>query len=471
MKDKFKSTLKKAGEKANKLAQTAAERRLRVAVTGLSQSGKTAFITSLVHHLTSEGSAQHFPFFDVMLEGRWLGGKIAPQYELNVPPFPYKPALQSVFSDPPQWPESTKGITQVSLEIRFLTEHPIKKSLGAYSTIYLDLIDYPGEWLLDLCMLRLSFKEWCQLISNTMHGQKKEFAAEFISALDLLDIHAGHDPDEIKQLSDLYKGWMVKARSAQLGYLFLPGRFLLPGDLDGAPMLDFFPVLDWHTLPDVIEGERHSTLQELNTRFEAYKKHVVMPFYETWFKRIDRQVVLVDCLSALNQGHESMNEMLESVELILKNFSYGQTSWLARIVKPRISKILVAATKADHVTPEQHENLVSLIQDMTSLSRKNAKFEGIEENAIALSSIRATEHGEVEDSGALYSCIQGTTPDGNRKTLFPGDVPNYFPTPHIWHTHNFDFPTFLPPKLPVASELPHIRMDQALQFLIGDKLV
>ena len=37
-------------------------------------------------------------------------------------------------------------------------------------------------------------------------------------------------------------------------------------------------------------------------RYEAYKAHVVRPFFRDHFARLDRQIVLVDALSALNSG-------------------------------------------------------------------------------------------------------------------------------------------------------------------------
>ena len=60
---------------------------------------------------------------------------------------------------------------------------------------------------------------------------------------------------------------------------------------------------------------------------------------------------------------------------------------------PRIDKLLFVASKADHVTPEQHGPLVSLLQHLVSRGRGQARFEGIETECLALAAIKATEVG------------------------------------------------------------------------------
>lgn len=55
------------------------DRHLRLAVTGLSRSGKTAFITSLVNQLLNVHSGARLPLFSVVREERLLGVKRVPQ--------------------------------------------------------------------------------------------------------------------------------------------------------------------------------------------------------------------------------------------------------------------------------------------------------------------------------------------------------------------------------------------------------
>jgi len=70
------------------------------------------------------------------------------------------------------------------------------------------------------------------------------------------------------------------------------------------------------------------------------------------------------------------------------------------------------------------------------------------------------------------SCIKGI-PNNSEKALaiFPGEIPVEIPPPEEWTTERFHFVDFRPPLLPDAHSrsLPHLRMDRALEFLLGDK--
>src|SRR5262249_60000171 len=95
-----------------------------------------------------------------------------------------------------------------------------------------------------------------------------------------------------------------------------PGRFLLPGDLAGSPLLTFFP------LPAGPSGSyaRGTLGAMLERRFESYKAHVVKPFFRDHFARLDRQIVLVDVLSALNAGAPAVADLQHALEAIPQCF-------------------------------------------------------------------------------------------------------------------------------------------------------
>ena len=44
-------------------------------------------------------------------------------------------------------------------------------------------------------------------------------------------------------------------------------------------------------------------------RYEAYKDAVVRPFFRDHFARLDRQIVLVDALEALNAGPTALADL------------------------------------------------------------------------------------------------------------------------------------------------------------------
>src|SRR5262249_9297902 len=123
-----------------------------------------------------------------------------------------------------------------------------------------------------------------------------------------------------------------------------PGRFLLPGDLAGSPLITFFP------LPAAEGGSaaRGSLAAMLERRFESYKTHVVQPFFRDHFARLDRQIVLVDALSAVNAGAAALRDLERTLAAVLACFKPGSNAWLRWIRPRRIDRLVFAATKADH---------------------------------------------------------------------------------------------------------------------------
>ncbi|EHC50647.1 ATPase YcjX [Salmonella enterica subsp. enterica serovar Give str. S5-487] len=54
--------------------------------------------------------------------------------------------------------------------------------------------------------------------------------------------------------------------------------------------------------------------------------------------------------------------------------------------------------------------------------------------------------------------------------MYPGEVPSRLPGQAFWDSQGFQFEAFRPQVMDVDKPLPHIRLDAALEFLIGDKL-
>ena len=46
------------------------------------------------------------------------------------------------------------------------------------STLYLDIVDYPGEWLLDLPLLELSYAEWSEQVRRQLAAPALQRLAE-----------------------------------------------------------------------------------------------------------------------------------------------------------------------------------------------------------------------------------------------------------------------------------------------------
>ena len=101
------------------LLERGRDRQLRLAVTGLSQAGKTAFLTSLVNQLRHAGVEARLDLLPAAREGRLLGAQRLNQPDLGVPRFPYDPGMAALRDTPPRWPEPTRGISELPLQLRY----------------------------------------------------------------------------------------------------------------------------------------------------------------------------------------------------------------------------------------------------------------------------------------------------------------------------------------------------------------
>src|SRR3981081_2602380 len=74
---------------------------VRLGVTGLSHSGKTVFITALVHGLVQGG---RFPVFEPLATGRIARTRLSPQPDDAVPPVDYDGHAHALGGER-RWPE------------------------------------------------------------------------------------------------------------------------------------------------------------------------------------------------------------------------------------------------------------------------------------------------------------------------------------------------------------------------------
>ncbi|WP_163832713.1 YcjX family GTP-binding protein [Spartinivicinus ruber] len=455
-------------QQGQQLLKRTLDRHLRLAVTGLSRSGKTAFITSLVNQLLEGSYSQQLPFFEVVQDDRLLGVRRAQQPHPEVASFRYDLALQSLSGEAPEWPEPTKGLSEIRLALRFLPATGISSWLSEPVTLLLDIIDYPGEWLLDLPMLEQSFLSWSeQQWALLNQSPRQALASDWLGRVAALGFTEAADDHIIRELAEQYTTLIQRFRT-ELGLHFLqPGRFLLPGEMKGAPILNFFPVPV--TSQDKVSNE--CLLAELTRRYNSYCDQVVKRFYKEHFAQVDRQIVLADCLQPLNAGSGSFNDLQLALEQIAESFNYGKSNFLTRLFSPKIDRLLFVATKADHVTPDQHGHMVALLTELVQGIKRHVRFDGITVESMALASIRATQAGFCDYQGKQIPAIEGhQLTDRSLLTLFPGEVPSSPPKTDYWEKKPFRFVEFFPPAKQLNQPLPHIRMDQALDFLLGDKL-
>jgi len=445
------------------------DRHLRLAVTGLARSGKTAFVTSLVEQLESAGFEARLPHWQVLQRGRFLGAQQVLQTNAHIPSFAYKQAQASLRHDPPVWPEPTKTLSEIRIELRFRSQHFLRQKLGNdVCRLYLDIVDYPGEWLLDLPLLDLNYQSWSELIrSQLIQPERRKIAGPWLQHVFgwQSEDNAEARVDDVIHAAELYTAYLHQCRSVLGLQSIQPGRFVLPGEFAGAPLLQFVP---WMGDFPAHTTSKNSLFHLMESRYESYKEHVVRQFYREHFSGFDRQIVLVDCLHGLMAGEAALLDLQDTLNRILKSFQYGQNGWWRRLFSPRIDKLLFVATKADHVTPEQHPSLLKLLKELVQGGIANARFEGIELENMVMAAIKSSEYHQVNYEGRSLTVLHGSDLQDHEIALFPGQIPDHIPDPSFWQNKSLQIPVLRPPVTQGVHT--HIRLDQALEFLLGDKM-
>jgi predicted YcjX-like family ATPase len=459
--DKTKSVLEE------KFARTM-DRSVRLAVTGLSRSGKTVFTMSVVHLLkylrTQPDLLAHLGVAEV------VSVQVSNPPNLDAARFPYEQSIGSLSEDPRRWPESTRNVSEVRVTVRYRRERKHLMRLGdGVHTLHLDIIDYPGEWLLDLPLLDKSFSEWSrQAIALAEQPPRAKLAAKWRAFANGFDaVQSAVEADErIREGAALFRDYLLASRQAGLQFV-QPGRFLLPGDLEGKLFLEFFPMLGPKAAPE------DSLIAEFERRYDAFREQVIGEFRRRYFAGFDRQVVLADILTVLNTGQCAFVDTRDALNEILESFRYGDNSWLTRLFRPKIDRVLIAATKADRVSRDQSPLLRHFLEAMLGDTRESLAASGkhIQFAYRAISALCCTRDIKCSLNGVPASCIQGVPVDGSELvTFFPGQVPSCPPADDDWQGYNFR--DFLPPsgRYQHGKMLDHLQMHEVLRFLIGDKI-
>lgn len=454
---------------------------LRLGVTGLSRAGKTIFTTALIHALTRGG---RLPVFEAAQSGRIARAELQPQPDDAVPRFAYEDHLKTL-GEARQWPASTTRVSELRLSIRYATAR------GSLRTLTLDLVDYPGEWLLDLPLLDMSYADFSrQSLTLARAPARADVAAAWLAAVTAAPVDGPQDETRAREIAALFTQYLSACRSEKLAMSLLPpGRFLMPGDLEGSPALTFAPLDVGDKSPKA--GSLGAMMER---RFEAYKNAVVRPFFRTHFARLDRQIVLVDTLAALNAGPAALADLERALDGILAAFRTGRNSLVSTLFRPRIEKVLFAATKADHLHRSSHDRLEAILARLVERARARAHDHGAALDVVALAAIRATQEARVRRDGHELDAIVGTPEAGQEAgghrfdgteemAVFPGDLPAdpdalFDPSgagfrglsTAVDGDADFRFLRFRPPAGIGDGPIPHIRLDRALQFLLGDRL-
>jgi predicted YcjX-like family ATPase len=447
---------------------------VRLGVTGLSRSGKTVFITALVHALLKNA---RLPVFEAQARGRITRCYLEPQPDDDLPRFAYENHLEALIGEQRGWPEGTRRISQLRLTIEYEPHGLFARNFHG-GKLHLDIVDYPGEWLLDLPLMSQTYAQWSAATVAASHkSPRAPHASDWHNLLSTLRADAAADEQIVLKAATLFTSYLGRCRQDDVSLSTLPpGRFLMPGDLAGSPMLSFAP-LDITADHVPVAG----TLAALMARrYDAYVSKIVKPFFFGHFARLDCQIVLVDVLSALNAGPAAVADLKTALTDVMASFRIGANSIVSDIFGHRVERVLFAATKADLLHHTSHNRLENILRVLVDEAARRAEFSGAAHEVAALAAIRATREATVTRKGDDLSCIVGTPQAGEEiggtnfdgsgeAAIFPGDLPDDANAALDGSlAGQLKFVRFRPP-LVKGSTFPHVRLDRAIEFLIGDR--
>ena len=489
---------------------------IRLAVTGLSRAGKTVFITSLIQNLLALGQGRDtLPLISRRLSAgggnRLRSVRVVPAGVQTLPHFDFAEKLAELSADQPAWPPRTEDLAEISIELEIERGSVLGRRLGN-RRIRLDILDYPGEWLLDLPLLAQSFLAWSrQTIARLRAPPHRALAQAF------LDFHDNairpDDPADdatIRRGHRLYRD-AIQACRTQLGLRYLqPGRFLCPGPRGDAPFLWFFPQFPGPAMPRA--GSAAALLQD---RFEAYKREIRDSFFDRNFRSFTRQIVLVDVLGGLHAGQASFEDTGHAIADIARGLHDGWGFWsrqrrqslsahleqgaqlagaqltrrgspaigiplnlaasiLSGFVAQRaIERVAFVATKADHVPAMSRDNLRNLLQALAKPAVLGAGDAKTVVSYHVAASILSTVDATAPLGGRNVEVVMGVVMGEQiRRAFYAGSVPSDIPPAAFWSDRYFEMPVFRPPRIDPSGTLgiAHLGLDEVLDAVIGDLL-
>ena len=430
-------------------------------LTGLARAGKTAFLTSLAANLLATGAGRPaLPRFALLLRGRSFRVTLAPSGAEDVPRFDYAAHLAALAADPPRWPERTDAVSLLALDLT-LGRGGIASALPPQQ-VRLEVLDYPGEWLLDLPLLRESFSLWSEGALRRLEGRAE--AREFLTFATGLPAMASESEQLAATGHRLYREALHRLRD-DAGLSFVqPGRFLMPAPGPEPPWMGFFPAR--------VGGGLGALLAR---RFASYVDAVRESLVSPLFGRVDRLVVLADLLSALHAGPDAFADARAALGAAATALArrQGWAEWLMalaslRLPPPGVGRVAFAATKSDHVGNRQRGNLVSLLRALT----RQGEQDGLPTAHFAIAGVACTEDATWTLEGRAVSAVRGRIAGQGLALSYPGEVPPEPPGPDFWAHPFYSLPEFEPKRLPDGGRggVPQLGLDELLMFLLGDVL-
>lgn len=422
-------------------------RTIKIAISGLSRSGKSVFITSFIDQLLNNKNLflhKNSKTFKAKLTAPNLFMKRFDYYH-----------YEKMIKVEHQWCDGTDSISSALLKFQTKGKIPF---IGD-EEFYVKIVDYPGEWLLDLNLISHTYSSWSKSVLDWLKNIDDKKVKEYLKKIDNLSTN----DTSLKLETSLHVEYveLVKhLKSMHYSYI-TPGRFLVSGDLKDDPILIFAPI-----------NKSNSKLHEVfKARFDKYVKEIVKKIHLDYFKGFDRQIVLIDVIEALQNGYDCYMDMKLALQTMFCIYSHAQGNFLSRIINPSIEKVAFVATKADLVPSSFHQNYLSLLKQISEDLKRGLEDIDVQTFLHIVSSVKCTKTIIRQKDGLQIECLQGLDKEnGKMVEVYPGYMPAHFPKKDS--KISFMYEDFLPPKKDYKDKesFGHINLDRLIWDILGDML-
>lgn len=456
--------------------------RFRVGVTGLAGAGKTTFLVSLINQFENLAALdwRHRPGLSRIVSARWHED---PDGALTDAVFPYRAALERLTSTPPRWPESTDGCSTARIDLRARRAGWIDRLRGDFEAT-VELVDYPGEWLLDLALLGLDYAGFSGVMLEVLRSREAPASARALyDDLHRIDRERAPDPAQIDTLVARYASVLRELRDAPYHRRrLMPGRLIRGAEGDAPAAWGFVPLPaaaldpDASTSPARTAGVTGSApiydlrddgwARAMHERFETYRRRVARPFRRDLFLRLDAQVVLVDLLGALRGGAPALRDTQTALHDLLRAFRHGAEGGLVGRWFPRVSRVVFAVTQVDELLPEDQPHAVRALEDLLFDEVQRLRAAGVKVSLRAVAALRSARPFEHSEGRALQGFERET---GRPIAVLPPRLPERLPGD--LNVRLEPFPRMSPPPgLRRVGGFPNFRMSEVIEDLVGDWL-
>ena len=128
-------------------------------------------------------------------------------------------------------------------------------------------------------MLAQDYLSWSRQMRGLLQGQRGEWSQKWQALCEGLDPLAPADENRLAEIAAAWTDYLHQCKREGLHFI-QPGRFVLPGDMAGAPALQFSHGPMWTKRGEarLAQAGKHTNAGMLRERFNYYCEHVVKDF-------------------------------------------------------------------------------------------------------------------------------------------------------------------------------------------------